>query len=38
MAHPAMPGYCRADLNGDGIVDDSDFVLFAQAYEQLVCP
>jgi len=24
---------CRADINGDGIVDDVDFVLFARAYE-----
>lgn len=28
---------CSSDLNGDGSVDDSDFVLFAAAYNLLVC-
>lgn len=28
---------CPADLNGDGIVEDSDFVLFAGAYNILDC-
>ncbi|MBS0189881.1 MAG: hypothetical protein U0573_13125 [Phycisphaerales bacterium] len=28
---------CAADLNHDGIVDDSDFVLFADAYNLLDC-
>ena len=26
-------GSCPADLNGDGFVDDSDFVIFASAYD-----
>lgn len=30
-----VTGLCRADLNRDNIVDDSDFVLFASAYEVL---
>lgn len=29
---------CSADLNGDGIVDDVDFVLFAVQYNAFVCP
>ncbi len=29
---------CVGDLNGDGLVDDTDFVLFANAYDVLVCP
>lgn len=29
---------CAADLNGDGFVDDADFVLFANAYNALLCP
>lgn len=29
---------CPADLNGDTFVDDADFVIFAAAYETLVCP
>lgn len=29
---------CRADLTGDRMVDDADFVEFAAAYETLVCP
>jgi hypothetical protein len=30
-------GPCPADLNGDGVVDDADFVLFAFAYNLLYC-
>jgi hypothetical protein len=37
-ADPAMPAVCPADLNADLIVDDSGFVLFASAYDALVCP
>jgi hypothetical protein len=33
-----MPVGCPADLNNDGFVDDTDFVLFATAYETLICP
>jgi len=29
---------CPADLNGDTFVDDSDFVVFAAAYNELLCP
>lgn len=29
---------CPADLNADTFVDDADFVLFAAAYDGLVCP
>ncbi|MBS0189926.1 MAG: choice-of-anchor Q domain-containing protein [Phycisphaerales bacterium] len=28
---------CPADLTGDGQVDDTDFVLFAAAYDRLLC-
>ncbi|MBX3381436.1 MAG: hypothetical protein KF805_15180 [Phycisphaeraceae bacterium] len=28
---------CRADLNEDGVVDDADFVIFAKAYNILIC-
>lgn len=28
---------CPADLNADGFVDDTDFVLFASAYDLLLC-
>ena len=28
---------CPADLNDDGFVDDTDFVLFAQAYDLFAC-
>lgn len=28
---------CLGDLNNDGFVDDGDFVLFAAAYDELVC-
>ena len=37
-ADPAMPAGCPADLNGDGVVDDADFVIFLPAYDALVCP
>ncbi|MGH7242408.1 MAG: hypothetical protein ACREJD_03200 [Phycisphaerales bacterium] len=30
-------GPCPADLNGDGVVDDADFVMFVQAYNLLYC-
>jgi len=30
-------GACAGDLNGDGFVDDSDFVLFVSAYNILDC-
>lgn len=30
-------GECPGDLNNDGIVEDSDFVLFADAYNRLDC-
>jgi hypothetical protein len=29
---------CPADFNSDGVVDDSDFVIFADAYNELTCP
>lgn len=29
---------CVGDLNGDGLVDDEDFVIFAGAYNILICP
>lgn len=29
---------CVGDLNGDGLVDDADFVIFADAYNLLLCP
>lgn len=28
----------RADLNADGLVDDSDFAFFVVEYDELVCP
>lgn len=28
---------CPGDLNGDAFVDDSDFVIFAAAYDELIC-
>lgn len=31
------PPPCPADLNGDTVVDDADFVLFAAAYNELIC-
>lgn len=30
-------GSCPADLNGDGFVDDADFVIFVQGYNLLYC-
>ncbi len=30
-------GPCPADLNGDGVVDDADFVIFVAAYNLLYC-
>ena len=36
-ADPSMPANCPADLNGDNLVDDVDFVSFAAAYNQLLC-
>ena len=33
----SMTRRCPADLNGDGVVDDSDFVIFAAAYNLLDC-
>ncbi|MFO0859764.1 MAG: hypothetical protein U0570_04345 [Phycisphaerales bacterium] len=32
-----VPAACPADLTGEGFVDDSDFVIFAQAYNLLDC-
>jgi hypothetical protein len=29
---------CIGDLNGDGQVDDADFVIFSAAYNALICP
>ena len=29
---------CPADFDGSGTVDDADFVMFAQAYDQYTCP
>lgn len=29
---------CVGDLNGDGLVDDADFVIFVAAYDALLCP
>ena len=26
------------DFNGDDLTDDSDFLVFAQSYDNLVCP
>lgn len=34
---PRASGSCPADLTGDGVVDDSDFVQFADAYNILDC-
>jgi hypothetical protein len=33
-----MPVWCPADLNSDGAVDDSDFAIFATAYDVFLCP
>jgi len=35
---PSMPFNCSADFNQDGLVDDTDFVIFVGEYNQLVCP
>lgn len=35
---PCFTKRCVGDLNGDGFVDDDDFVIFAAAYNVLVCP
>lgn len=32
-----VPAACPSDLTGEGFVDDSDFVIFAQAYNILDC-
>ncbi|MBL8876917.1 MAG: hypothetical protein JNM86_14060 [Phycisphaerae bacterium] len=34
---PAPEPACPADQNGDGVVDDADFVAFASAYDLLDC-
>ncbi|MBN8597749.1 MAG: hypothetical protein J0L78_08760 [Planctomycetes bacterium] len=34
---PVQPNSCPADINNDGFVDDTDFVLFAAAYNLLDC-
>lgn len=31
-------GPCKGDLNGDKLVDDSDFSIFVVAYNELLCP
>lgn len=31
-------GPCLADFNSDTFVDDNDFVIFAAAYNELICP
>jgi hypothetical protein len=33
-----LRSFCLADLNNDGVVDDTDFVIFAAQYNTLVCP
>lgn len=35
---PAGPTPCPGDLNNDRQVDDADFVLFVDGYNQFVCP
>jgi len=37
-ADPAMPLDCPTDLNLDGLVDGSDFVVFVEAYNALLWP
>lgn len=32
------PLECPADLNGDEMVEDADFVIFVAAYNELICP
>ncbi|MBX3380019.1 MAG: hypothetical protein KF805_07975 [Phycisphaeraceae bacterium] len=34
---PVAPALCPGDLNNDGLVDDTDFVLFVAAYNILDC-
>ncbi len=34
---PSILSTCPADLNSDGQVDDSDFIIFVQAYDTLDC-
>lgn len=34
----AIYNCCPSDLNHDGIVNDDDFVIFLQAYNQVLCP
>jgi len=34
---PVQPNTCPADINNDGVVDDTDFVLFVVAYNILDC-
>ncbi len=38
IEHAARLTPCPGDFNGDGLVDDSDFVIFIPAYEQLINP
>ena len=38
IKEPCFTKRCVGDLNGDGLVDDDDFVIFAFAYDQLLCP
>jgi hypothetical protein len=33
-----MPSGCPADLNSDGLVDDTDFLIFVIAYNAVLCP
>ncbi len=35
---PMMPMDCPSDFNGDAMVDDNDFVIFVDAYNELLCP
>ena len=34
---PRLPTSCPGDLNGDTVIDDADFVVFASAYNVLDC-
>lgn len=38
VAYLGSAAPCPADLTGDGFVDDTDFVIFAQAYDQFTVP
>lgn len=38
VKEPCFTKRCVGDLNGDGLVDDDDFVIFAFAYNELLCP